>query len=64
MLLSQFMLDLAMAGTRAEASHEPQGVLTSQWTHHVSDVLSQYSVDEEYNGRGVNQDVENGSPEA
>ncbi|TBU42160.1 hypothetical protein BD309DRAFT_963724 [Dichomitus squalens] len=57
-VLSRYILDLAEVGAdTSDATQASQGVLTTQWTDAVSGVLSQYPLDEEYDGRGFDQDI-------
>ena len=35
-----------------------KGILTTKWTEYASDIASQWSLEEEYNGRGFDKDVE------
>ncbi|TBU23787.1 hypothetical protein BD311DRAFT_703315 [Dichomitus squalens] len=58
-LLSRFILDLSSLGDPSgEPSQEPQNILTTEWIHSDSDVSSLYTIDEEYNGRGFDKDIE------
>ena len=57
-VLSRFILELARLGSRAsdveQGDHGPKGVLTTEWTGYVSDIPSQWTLNE-YNGARVRQ---------
>ncbi|TBU23781.1 hypothetical protein BD311DRAFT_767843 [Dichomitus squalens] len=57
-VLSRFLLDLSRFGANAdEALDDPRGILTTQWSDDSPDMLSLYSLDEEYGGRGFHRDA-------
>ncbi|PIL26391.1 hypothetical protein GSI_12148 [Ganoderma sinense ZZ0214-1] len=61
-VLSRFILELAKLGSRTsdieQGEHAPKGVLTTEWTQYISDIPSQWTLDDEYNGRGFDKDVD------
>ena len=65
-VLSRFILELAKLGSRAsdveQGDHGPKGVLTTEWTGYVSDIPSQWTLDDEYNGRGFDKDADGEFP--
>lgn len=61
-VLSRFILELAKLGSRASdadpEAHGTRGILTTEWTGEISGLPSQWTLDDEYNGRGFDKDVE------
>ncbi|KAI1795250.1 hypothetical protein LXA43DRAFT_992049 [Ganoderma leucocontextum] len=60
--LSRFILELAKVGARAsdgaQGAEATRGILTTEWTDDVPDVPSQWTLNDEYNGRGFDKDVD------
>ena len=61
-LFSRFILDLARVGTQMSDTDRGTGatggIHTTQWKGEISDVASQWSLDDEYNGRGFDKDID------
>ncbi|KAI1795240.1 hypothetical protein LXA43DRAFT_991988 [Ganoderma leucocontextum] len=57
--LSRFIIELAKVGVRVDqGAAAARGVLTTEWTEYDSGIPSQWSLDDEYNGRGFNKEIE------
>ena len=60
--LSRFLLDLgrvaAQAGDIGQGAQGTRSVLTTEWTEEIFDVPSQWTLDDEYNGRGFDKETD------
>ena len=60
--LARFMLELGKVSARMsdmdQGTRTADGILTTKWTECVSDVHSQWTLDDEYNGRGFDKDID------
>ncbi|KAM5531170.1 hypothetical protein V8D89_015140 [Ganoderma adspersum] len=60
--LARFILDIAKVGAQANSADQgaraTRGILTTEWTGEISDIPSQWSLDDEYNGRGFDKDID------
>ncbi len=65
-VLSRFILELARVGAQAsdadQGAQTTRGILTTEWAGEISDVRSQWTLDDEYNGRGFDKDIDDFDP--
>lgn len=58
--VSRFILELASVGVQAnhQGTRIARGILTTEWSDETLDVPSPWTLDDEYNGRGFDEDIE------